>query len=63
MNFYDCCKDCEERHPLCHGHCEKKAKADAEFQKAKNALNADKAKNEYSKKVHERIMKRRNLKK
>lgn len=62
MNIYDCCIDCEDRHPMCHGHCEKKAKADAENKKFKAHVSEGKETNEYLVTVHERIKKRRHTK-
>lgn len=35
MKSYECCKNCYERHPLCHATCEKKAAADAEYEELK----------------------------
>lgn len=37
MKLYDCCKDCLDRHPLCHATCEKKKEADAVNEKRKHA--------------------------
>lgn len=62
MNIYECCQDCEDRHPMCHGHCEKKAKADAEHKKLKEHLAAGNERKAYMKIVHDRIMKRRHRK-
>ena len=36
---YMCCKNCLDRHPLCHSECEKKAAADAEKEAIKQAIN------------------------
>lgn len=30
-----CCKDCQERYPACHGHCEKYIQQRAEYDAAK----------------------------
>lgn len=30
-----CCKDCEERHPACHDHCEKYIRQKAEIAEIK----------------------------
>ena len=27
----DCCRDCPDRHPCCHGHCEKYIRERAEY--------------------------------
>lgn len=35
MKIYQCCNDCEDRHPLCHADCEKKKKADLLNEKRK----------------------------
>lgn len=32
------CKDCEERHPACHDHCEKYLTAKLEFEKNKEIV-------------------------
>jgi len=37
MNLYECCKNCEFRHFLCHADCPEKAKADAKMQALKEA--------------------------
>lgn len=37
------CKDCKERHDLCHSHCEKYLKWKKQHDEAKEALRRDKA--------------------
>ena len=41
MRNVDCCKDCYDRHPLCHADCPKKAKADEVW----NTLREERRKN------------------
>lgn len=35
MSVFECCKDFQKRHPLCHADCPDKAAADAEHQARK----------------------------
>ena len=34
-----CCKDCQERHYACHGHCEKYIQQKAEYERLKAEAN------------------------
>lgn len=59
MNIYECCRDCEFRHYLCHADCPEKAKADAEMEALKKALNEDKPIKGYAISKKERAIKKR----
>ena len=37
----ECCKDCKERHPACHSHCEKYLSARKEYDKRKEMIAAE----------------------
>ena len=41
------CKDCNERHPGCHGHCEKYIEDKAAHEKRKAALSVENSLNAY----------------
>lgn len=42
-----CCKDCPDRYPGCHDHCEKYIKASKEWQDYKNMIYEGKRASEY----------------
>lgn len=58
----DCCKNCPDRHPLCHADCKKKAEVDELW----NKLREERRKNSdiigYYKDSTTKSMKRKNIK-
>lgn len=59
MNLYECCKNREFRHYLCHADCPEKAKADAMMKALKEARKEGATVMEYANAKKEKKLKNR----